>query len=308
MPPDLTKSIVRLRKTNGVIVGAGFMVADGQILTCAHVVATALGISSEQLATPTNQVIVEFPIIAPTKRLTAKVSHWQPVQAGGGGDVALLQLNEPQPEQAQPVHLISADRLWKHDCATFGFPGSHPNGTWASGRLLDSVGGGWIQVEDTKQTGYFVQPGFSGAPVWDEQLGGVVGLNVAADKNLDRRTAFIIPTKLLIEACPPLQGYINNTEQIQNIITKMSVADIIIFCYDYLPQVYENLPPNATQEELIALLMKYVEHQQQAARWLQESVKAQESIPQETMSKYVVKADKIGVVGDNTKIEGGLHF
>lgn len=55
-----------------------------------------------------------------------------------------------------------------------------------------------------KQTGYFVTPGFSGGPAWDETLDGVVGMIVAADTSPGVRVAFIIPVDRLIEAWPEL--------------------------------------------------------------------------------------------------------
>jgi len=57
------------------------------------------------------------------------------------------------------------------------------------------------QIEDIKAQGHPVQPGFSGAPIWDEQVEGVVGMAVAADKKRDEtKTAFMIPTSILTSA------------------------------------------------------------------------------------------------------------
>jgi len=38
---------------------------------------------------------------------------------------------------------------------------------------------GWVQLEDVKQQGYAAEPGFSGAPIWDEEAKAVVGMAVA---------------------------------------------------------------------------------------------------------------------------------
>ncbi|MDM8535454.1 hypothetical protein QUF70_01735 [Desulfobacterales bacterium HSG17] len=48
----LKKSIVRIKKKNGNIVGVGFLVGDYQILTCAHVIKDALGINATQIDKP----------------------------------------------------------------------------------------------------------------------------------------------------------------------------------------------------------------------------------------------------------------
>jgi hypothetical protein len=57
-----------------------------------------------------------------------------------------------------------------------------------------------------KQTGYFVVPGFSGAPVLDEMLAGVVGMIVAAETQPGVRAAFLIPADTLVEALPANDG------------------------------------------------------------------------------------------------------
>jgi hypothetical protein len=72
--------------------------------------------------------------------------------------------------------------------------------------MLEREATGWIQIEDTKVTGHRVAPGFSGAPVWDEQLGGAVGMVVASDADHTTKAAFIIPTSALIDAWPEVVG------------------------------------------------------------------------------------------------------
>lgn len=60
-------------------------------------------------------------------------------------------------------------------------------------------------MEDIKAQGYAVQPGFSGAPVWDEELQGVVGMAVAAEKKREEaKAAFMIPTAVLSDTCKQL--------------------------------------------------------------------------------------------------------
>ncbi|MCP4360240.1 MAG: trypsin-like peptidase domain-containing protein, partial [Chloroflexi bacterium] len=90
----------------------------------------------------------------------------------------------------------------------FGFPAGFDDGVWASGRILAPQAAGWLQVEDTKATGYFVQPGFSGGPVWDEQVGGIVGMSVAADTRQSVRAAFVLPVAALVDAWPPLGEWV----------------------------------------------------------------------------------------------------
>jgi hypothetical protein len=192
-------SIVRIRAPDGGTVGAGFLVAEGQVLTCAHVVAAALGLPEDTPETPQAVVYLDFPLVAPGRILTARVTHWQP-----GSDVAGLELDGDPPAAARPVRLVTAKDLWAHAFRAFGFPTGCDDGVWASGLLRGRQAAGWVQIEDVKEPGYWVQPGFSGTAVWDEQLNGVVGMAVAADTDRGIKAAFMIPANLLIEAWPKL--------------------------------------------------------------------------------------------------------
>jgi len=73
---------------------------------------------------------------------------------------------------------------------------------WASGVLRGRQASGWLQIEDVKQTGYLVAPGFSGGPVWDDVLEGVVGMIVAADTHERVKAAFLIPADVLAVGWP----------------------------------------------------------------------------------------------------------
>ena len=204
MTTQLESSIVRIRAANDRTIGAGFLVGEKQVLTCAHVVAEALGLPDDTLETPQAEVRLDFPLVAPEQRLTARVVCWQPARSDGSGDVAGLELMGDPPAGASPVRLVKAEEPWGHPFRAFGFPAGFDNGVWASGRMLGREATGWLQIEDVKRTGYFVAPGFSGGPVWDETLDGVVGMTVAADTRQGVRAAFIIPTDRLVAAWPAL--------------------------------------------------------------------------------------------------------
>jgi tetratricopeptide (TPR) repeat protein len=214
----LNSAVVRIHTTSGRVVGAGFLVGERQVLTCAHVVAQAFGITANTSNPPQGKVYLDFPLVAPERRVTALVTAWQPALADGSGDVAGLELETIPPEGVQAVQLIVARDVWGHRFRAFGFPDRFDNGVWASGQMLGPEAAGWIQIEDVKQTGYFVAPGFSGGPVWDEQLAGVVGMTVAADTRQGFRAAFIIPADRLVATWPKLAHYslnINSVEYLQ---------------------------------------------------------------------------------------------
>lgn len=209
-------AIARIYHSSGAIAGAGFLVADRYLLTCAHVVTTALGVPTETVEPPTTSLELDFPLIAPGRKVKAKVVFWQAVDSVEiGEDIAGLELEEAPPEDSQPVRLIADEELWNHPFQIFGFPSKRDEGIWASGVIRGPLANGWVQIEDIKTQGHPVQLGFSGAPIWDEQVEGVVGMAVAADKKRDEtKTAFMIPTSILTKAWSEL-GHSAQTTEVQ---------------------------------------------------------------------------------------------
>ncbi|MBD1861464.1 MULTISPECIES: tetratricopeptide repeat-containing serine protease family protein [Trichocoleus] len=203
MVAPLQYAIVRIRKSSGAIVGAGFLVHEKYVLTCAHVIAQALGIAESTPQSPSESVHLDFPLIDPAVQLTAQVVLWRPAPVKGASnqgheDIAALELNSFPPPAAKPARLLLEDDLWDHPFQAFGFPAGHDDGLWSTGVLRAKQGTGWVQVEDTKSPGGRLESGYSGTPIWDEKLNGVVGMAVAADlKRTEAKIGFIIPTRLM---------------------------------------------------------------------------------------------------------------
>jgi len=206
MAAFLESSIVRIYSNSGKVVGAGFLVSPKHVLTCAHVVNDALGISRTTQEQPDLVINLDFPLLAAKQLFAAKVIFWRPVNRNEVfEDIAGLELETSLLDTAQPAQFLISENLWGHRFRVFGFPAGQPNGVSASGVLRSRTANGWVQVEDVKQTGYRVEPGFSGAPVWDDELHGVVGMAVAAEMSrVDVKVAFIIPTSILVNAWPGL--------------------------------------------------------------------------------------------------------
>lgn len=189
----LAAAVVRISGAAGVA-GAGFLVAPGRVATCAHVVAAALGELGDTEC-PDGLVQVEFPLLATGSPIPARVVDWQPDSGDGAGDVAVLQLEEPAPSGALPAPSRITDDVRGHSFRTFGFPFDQDAGIWIEGRLLGAQGTGRIQIEtDARQ--WRIEPGFSGAPVWDDDANGVVGM-VVTRANRHDTTAHLIPTTAL---------------------------------------------------------------------------------------------------------------
>ncbi len=210
MQESLDASLVRIRTADGRIVGAGFLVGERQVLTCAHVVAAALGLADDTPEKPQAVVSLDLPRVAPRQLLTARVVLWRPPRAEKeGDDIAGLELDDDPPQGAQAAPLAQVDDLWEHAFRAFGFPRFQDSGVWTTGRLLGRQVSNWVQIEDVKAPGFAVEPGFSGTPVWDSQVEAVVGMVVAAERRMNLKTAFAIPVDVLAASWPLLESLIH---------------------------------------------------------------------------------------------------
>jgi WD40 repeat protein/S1-C subfamily serine protease len=207
MPESIEAALIRVRTAQKEIVGAGFLVGERQLLTCAHVVIQALELDEPPADLPSTTISFDFPFLAPQNFCHAKVIFWQPIGDDGNGDIAVLEVLDELPVGAKAVRFVPAEDVWEHPFRVFGFPAGFDNGVWATGRLLGRQANNWLMIEDIKGTGMAITPGFSGAPVWDTQLQGVVGMVVAASRFTETKTAFVLPTNILHQVWSSLAVY-----------------------------------------------------------------------------------------------------
>ncbi|CCK31054.1 hypothetical protein BN159_6675 [Streptomyces davaonensis JCM 4913] len=200
---ELARGIARFWSHDGQVTGSGFLIAEGTLCTCAHVVANALGVPETDSGAPAAPVTVDFPLLTPpSARLSATVTHWRPVAGDGGGDMALLRLSLVVPGTT-PVRFAGGTAVWDHPFRVLGFPLlTDDHGVWVDGRLRAPVGKGWTSMEPRGRT---IGRGFSGGPVWDTEQSGVVGMTVAADTGTGASTAYLIPAALLLGLEPGLR-------------------------------------------------------------------------------------------------------
>jgi WD40 repeat protein len=195
------RSIVRIKKENGISVGSGFLINDKMVLTCAHVASMALELADN--IQPLNCIVnFDFPLVKPGLNLKARVMF---SSSENESDIAGLEIIEKLPEGIQSIGLAEAEDLWGHHFRAFGYPAGIEGGVWASGVLRGRQDHRWVQIEDVKEPGHRIEPGYSGAPVWDDELDAAVGIVVAFEKNPQNKVAFIIPTKILLETFPNLE-------------------------------------------------------------------------------------------------------
>ncbi|MEX2980976.1 trypsin-like peptidase domain-containing protein [Streptomyces sp. C36] len=204
---DCASAVARIDSTAGVACGGGLLVSSDTVITCAHVVAQALALPEDAQERPSGAVKVAFPLTR-TGPASARVREdgWFPIAADGSGDVAVLRL-EPEVDEPRPLQLVTGQSLWNHGIRAYGFPteGDEAGGAYARGTLLGRTAVGWVQIDDVRPSGIPVGPGFSGTPVWDVELGGIVGIAVARTRDPALRTSYMIPVDTLIRSWPRLR-------------------------------------------------------------------------------------------------------
>lgn len=161
------------------VCGAGVLITQDRVLTCAHVVGD-----------PHARMWVEFaenPAIPPVAARVAP-DGWLPGRPGPDReDIAVLALDSPRP-QAEPApltrHLERGGEVW---LGGYAAP-FDADGMWLSGRI-SGLHGDWVQL-DARTNAEVVRPGFSGAAVHTGRRGArpehVVGLVVSWRGDLER--------------------------------------------------------------------------------------------------------------------------
>ena len=196
-------SVVRVLDSSEKTTGTGFLVANGLVVTCAHVVRMAGGSRG-------SEVNLEFHSPEPASRETiaAKVepAYWRDEAAE---DVAVLRLTS-QPHSARPFALATSAGTSGQDFYTYGFPAAKP---------MDGLPGEVRVTGETSEGGYPVlavrsneiSVGFSGAPVWDPKSRAVIGMVVSTvPARLDPMgkqsdVSFIRPIEVIRAVCEELR-------------------------------------------------------------------------------------------------------
>ncbi|MFF1908709.1 hypothetical protein [Kitasatospora sp. NPDC058218] len=195
-------------------VGAAFLISGQLMLTCSHVVAAVAGLPDDQPLPGDLPVTVDFPLLPGCPVAAATVHFSVPVAADNSGDVAVLRLADRPPEGAVALRILESDQLAGHRWRAFGFPryagpnGSKDGGIWTGGTIEGREGTGWWQLTCDAHAGFRLAGGFSGAPVWDEEFRGVIGVVVAVEGDQRRRTGYALTVESLAREWPQLRSWL----------------------------------------------------------------------------------------------------
>ncbi|EMF56541.1 MULTISPECIES: trypsin-like peptidase domain-containing protein [Streptomyces] len=162
-------SVARVIGPDGAVAGAGFLVADDLLVTCAHVVAGA-GTGEQGV------LWLDFPQARGAPEAYGTVVH-RGRNEPAAEDVAIVRLSAPPPGTS-PLPLARADGCRGHRVRSFGFPGQAvPGGHYGeghAGEILSPHSGSeaLLQVACAND----LTQGFSGGPVWDDTVEAVIGM------------------------------------------------------------------------------------------------------------------------------------
>ncbi|MFD0250032.1 trypsin-like peptidase domain-containing protein [Streptomyces sp. NPDC127113] len=188
-----------------------FLIPDRLLLTCAHVVASTADLPEDEPLPELFPVTLDFPLLPGRPEVSATVHFSVPVAADSSGDVAVLQLTGEPPPGAAPLRIVEADDLAGHRWRAFGFPkysgqgGTKDAGIWTRGTVEGREGTGWWQLTCDEDAPFSLAGGFSGAPVWDEEYSGVIGVVVAVEGDQRRRTGYALTVESLTREWPQLR-------------------------------------------------------------------------------------------------------
>ncbi|MCF3184736.1 trypsin-like peptidase domain-containing protein [Streptomyces polychromogenes] len=186
---------------DGGVVGAGFLLSEDVLVTCAHVVRDA---GSQ----PGEDVRLAFPRSPGAPRIEGRVLE-EAWRAPEDEDVAVVRLHGT-PEGMEGLPMGTAAGCHGHPVRSFGFPAQAPPGGHfgfgVAGDLLPAAAGRSAYLQLTSAND--LTTGFSGGPVVDEVTGLVIGMltEIAAPDQYDRGQgiAYVTPTQVLREVWPEL--------------------------------------------------------------------------------------------------------
>lgn len=180
------------------VYGMGIVVTRRAVVTCAHVINTALGPRWWAQQFP-GRVRISFPF-AGGACLEGVVSRdlWFPPgreTSSGLSDVAVIGLADDVPAGVGIARFArpGPDMAVK----AYGFRGeyrdgvwvSHPDGQWVVATVVGPQPGGRAQLDGLRTTGARVEKGFSGGGVYSSSEDAVVGMIVESDKDVVSRVA-----------------------------------------------------------------------------------------------------------------------
>ncbi|WP_436494977.1 S1 family peptidase [Actinokineospora sp. HUAS TT18] len=190
---------VRVRDADGRVLGAGVLVDRARVLTCAHVV---LGVQD---------LVVDLVALPGQPSSVARIAKdlCVPPTDDERGDVALLELDSPQPIEAV-AKLRRVALTWDRAVHALGYPlGSGLEiGVWSRMTLAGAAGAEWLQMNRRSAEDQRVRAGFSGAGVADDETGDVLGIVVSEYTHDAAGLSWMLPVEAIVAHLPVVEQWV----------------------------------------------------------------------------------------------------
>jgi hypothetical protein len=197
------QGIARIRGlVSTAVCGTAFLVSTRQVMTCSHVINIAVGANWNEVERPSSSVRIEFPFASNYVAVTAHVIDWRPCGDQAAADIAVLELERDV--QLPFYRTVASPPLPGQAFWTKGFPAGQEGGMDAEGMLGTRIEFGRLLAQGDGSRGFFIESGFSGAPLLDVRTGALLGMAVEATIDPNRPTAFVTPADQLELAWPPM--------------------------------------------------------------------------------------------------------
>lgn len=231
-------SLIKIVNQNHDSIGTGVLVAEDTILTCAHVVANALGFENnatydeldKSSSILVHRVYIDGEVGIESDLVECYIEKYEsrgtPFEQQ---DLAILKTTTRGRyliDGKSKISNFSNEALNETDrLSVFGFPNDAINLIGQTVEAKYSFSGympnQWLKVISDKNYGDEVRAGFSGAPVMNLENGSIIGIVCEADT--ERRTASIIPISLILEI---IEFPINSIEKMESQSTNFNVLPI----------------------------------------------------------------------------------
>jgi hypothetical protein len=202
---------------DGQVTGAGVLISDRHVLTCAHVVDADSGVLQGSPA-PEAIVDVDFPDRRGVGHVRARVldGGWFP-EVAEDGDIAILELDEPVGIPSAVV-CRTAGRV-KRQVSVVGYPPSARRGVRATARVAEPPAPetDWVQLDAVAAVGQHIERGFSGAGVADQEDGSVLGIIVTIQDDLHAGVSWMLPAETIVRYWPPLANQVETVGGVRTI-------------------------------------------------------------------------------------------
>ncbi|WP_412538624.1 trypsin-like peptidase domain-containing protein [Longispora sp. K20-0274] len=207
-PNQSGASLVRVVDPDLGVIGLGVDLGSDLILTCRHVIEGA-SLTALNSGMSLRGVLVAFD--RPLFRNVGQTEYAEVIYCGKGSgydrsDFAVLKVrsNLRSPSTA---NALEVKPLWGVKFAAFGCPPGHDAGVWSTGRLLGPTHSGLVTMQAEENTGYSIDHGYSGGPVFDISNGAVLGIVVAKESKAGIRGGFMLPLAEVMTQWPAIRAF-----------------------------------------------------------------------------------------------------